>query len=89
VSRRSSTDELKAAAELLLPVAAEHGFCDLRIGDEPGDLVARVGPSRTYFDTVAFEGEVEWRLGWRPAVVPATAPGARPVSRLVGRVGAA
>jgi hypothetical protein len=89
MSRRPSADELEAAVGLLLRVAAEHGLSDLHIGDEPGELVARVHPSRTYFDIVAFEDEVESRLGWRPAVVPATAPGARPGRRLVGRVGAA
>jgi hypothetical protein len=89
VSRRPNPDELDAAAELLLRIAGEHGLSDLHIGDEPGELVVAVEPSRTYFDVVAFEDEVESRLGWRPAVVPVTAPGARPGRKLVGRVGAA
>jgi hypothetical protein len=89
VNRRPSSDELDAAAQLLLHLAAEKGLSNLHIGDDPGELVVTVEPSRTYFDIVAFEDEVESRLGWRPAVVPATAPGARPGRKLVGRVGAA
>jgi hypothetical protein len=89
VNRRPSSDELEAAAQLLLRLAAERGLSDLYLGDDPGELVVTVEPNRTYFDIVAFEDEVESRLGWRPAVVPATAPGARPGRKLVGRVGAA
>lgn len=71
-----------AAADLLGKLAAGHGLENLRLGDEPGELVVDVGEQRTYFDVVAFEDEVEARLGWRPAVVSSGAPGVRPGPQL-------
>jgi hypothetical protein len=72
VKRRPTSEELEAAAQLLLRLAAQKGLSNLHMGDDRGELVVTVEPSRTYFDIVAFEDEVESRLGWRPAVVPAT-----------------
>ena len=87
--RRPEPEELDLAADLLWRLAGEHGLASLQVGSEPGELVADVGSDRTYFDVVAFEDDVEARLGWRPAVVPSGAPGARPGSRLVRRTHAA
>lgn len=80
--RRPEGEELDLAADLLGRLADEHGLSRLRHGSEPGELVADVGAERTYFDVVAFEDDVEARLGWRPAVVSSGAPGARPGSTL-------
>jgi hypothetical protein len=87
--RRPERRELEAASELLWRLAASHGLSDLHLGEDPGELVAAVGGDRTYFDIVAFEGEVESRLGWRPMVVPSSAPGARPGAKLAGHSSAA
>lgn len=86
--RRPERKRLEAAAELLCRLAASHGLSDLYLGDDPGELVATVADDRTYFDIVAFEDEVESRLGWRPALVPTSAPGARPGPKLTGRISA-
>ncbi len=87
--RRPEVEELDLAADLLGRLADEHGLSSLRHGSEAGELVADVGAERTYFDVIAFEDEVEARLGWRPAVVSSGAPGARPGLRLKGRTYAA
>ncbi len=87
--RRPEPEELDLAADLLWRLADEHGLSGLRLGSEPGELVADVGVERTYFDVVGFEDDVEARLGWRPAVVPSGAPGARPGSSLERRTHAA
>lgn len=89
VIRRPERKDLEAAAELLGRLAAAHGLSDLHLGLDPGELVATVAEDRTYFDIVAFEDEVESRLGWRPTVVPSTAPGARPGPKLTGQISAA
>ncbi len=87
--RRPEPEELDLAADLLGRLADDHGLSGLRHGSEPGELVADVGVDRTYFDIVAFEDDVEARLGWRPAVVPSGAPGARPGSKLERHIHAA
>ena len=87
--RRPARKELETAAELLWRLATTHGLSELHLGENPGELVATVADDRTYFDIVAFEDEVESRLGWRPAVVPSSAPGARPGPKLAGRISAA
>ncbi|MHB8294465.1 MAG: hypothetical protein ACYDH5_07515 [Acidimicrobiales bacterium] len=87
--RRPEPEELDLAADLLGRLADEHGLFSLRLGSEPGELVADVAVDRTYFDVVAFEDDVEARLGWRPALVPSGAPGARPGPRLERRTHAA
>lgn len=75
---RPDEHELDAAHQLLSRFASEHGLSDLRHGERPGEVIARVDAGRTYFDVVAFEDDVEGRLGWRPDVVPSGAPDARP-----------
>ena len=87
--RRPEPEELDLATGLLGRLAHDHGLSNLRHGSEPGELVADVGGDRTYFDVVAFEDDVEARLGWRPAVVPSGAAGARPGSKLERRTHAA
>lgn len=89
VIRRPELEDLDVAADLLWRLADEHGLSGLRFGSEPGEVVVDVGSDRTYFDVVAFEDDVEARLGWRPAVVSSGAPGARPGSRLERRIHAA
>ena len=61
--RRPERDELGAASELLWGLAACHGLAELHLGADPGELVAVVADDRTYFDIVAFEDQVESRLG--------------------------
>ncbi|MEX1163833.1 MAG: hypothetical protein WEB03_09650 [Nitriliruptor sp.] len=80
---RPEVRELDAAHRLLSRLADERGLSNLRHGDGAGEVVADVEQGRTYFDIVAFEDDVEGRLGWRPEVVDAEAPGARP-GRAVG-----
>lgn len=75
--RRPSEEELIRAAALLVRLGVKHGLTRLRLGG-PGELVVDVAPDRTYFDIVAFERDVEGRLGYRPEVVPSTAAGAHP-----------
>ena len=87
--RRPDRKELEAAAELLWRLATSYGLSDLHIGEDPGEIIAAVAGDRTYFDIVAFEGEVESRLGWRPTIVPSSAPGARPGPKLAGHSSAA
>jgi hypothetical protein len=76
--RHPETADLDGASDLLARLAATHGLTNLRHGSESGEIVADVDQGRSYFDVVAFEVEVEGRLGWRPDVVPSGAPGARP-----------
>lgn len=79
--RRPDRHDLSKAAILLARLAAKHGLRNLWVG-EGDELVVDVDPDRTYFDVVAFEDEVEGRLGFRPEVVPSGAEGARPHRRL-------
>jgi hypothetical protein len=75
--KKPSEQELDAACELLTILATRHGLRHLRHGRDAGEVVADVDDDRTYFDVVAFEDDVEGRLGWRPDVTDAAAPGAR------------
>lgn len=75
---RPETNELDAAHELLAHFADKHGLVNLRHGDGLGQVIADVAAGRTYFDVVAFELDVEGRMGWRPDVVPSGAPAAKP-----------
>lgn len=84
---RPDVEDLLGAAGLLGKLAASHGLSNLRLGDEPGEVVVDVAAERTYFDIVAFEDEVEARLGWRPTVTSSGAPGARPGARLIPVLG--
>jgi hypothetical protein len=79
---RPEQSAIDAAHQLLERLATGHGLCNLRHGDEVGEVVADVQESRSYFDVVAFEEDVEGRLGWRPNVVSSAAPGARPGRRI-------
>jgi hypothetical protein len=79
---RAEQSEIDAAQQLLERLASGHGLSNLRHGDEVGEIVADVQEGRSYFDVVAFEEEVEGRLGWRPNVVSSAAPGARPDRRV-------
>lgn len=74
-------DELETATGLLWHCAAAHGIPNLRVGDGPGELVVDVTDEATSFDIVAFEDEVETRLGWRPSVVPSGAQPGPPLPR--------
>lgn len=75
---RPEERQLDAAQELLSRFAHERGLSNLRHGDGPGQVVVDVDAGRTYFDVVAFEDDVEGRMGWRPDAVPSGAPAARP-----------
>jgi hypothetical protein len=87
--RRPTRAQLEAAAEMLWRLASLRGLSNLRLGQDPDELVADIEPGHTYFDVVAFEQDVEGRLGWRPAVVLSGAPGARAGPKLAKRSSAA
>jgi hypothetical protein len=86
--RRPELEELDLAADLLWRLTDEHGLSSLRLGSEPGELVADVAVDRTYFDVVAFEDDSRgsaWvaasgRCLGCPAGVSAGAPHPRRVS---------
>lgn len=68
---------LRQHAALLTVLAERHGLTDLALGAAPGELVATVGPARTYFDVVGFELDAEDVVGAEIRVTAAGAAGAR------------
>ncbi len=79
---KADEELLRRSAGLLEELASRHGLRDMRLGEDPGELIVTVEEGHTYFDVAQFELEAEALLRRHIVATPSGAAGAHPRGRL-------